>query len=88
MNVSFETSAFAKMHKLRLLSINKMHLIGSFEGIFEELRWLSWQGCSLDFLPTDFYPKNLVFLDLQQSNFKILWNGSKVFKLLTILIYS
>ncbi|KAL8158229.1 hypothetical protein AgCh_002791 [Apium graveolens] len=85
MNVSFETSAFVKMHKLRLLSINKMHLIGSFKGIFEELRWLSWQGCSLDCLPTDFYPKNLVFLDLQQSNFKILWNGPKCLEHLKIL---
>ncbi|KAL8158241.1 hypothetical protein AgCh_002802 [Apium graveolens] len=84
-DVSFKTSAFAKMHKLRLLSINKMHLIGSFKGIFEELRWLSWQGCSLDCLPTDFYPKNLVFLDLQQSNFKILWNGPKCLEQLKIL---
>lgn len=78
MHASFETSAFRKMHKLRLLSINKMLLSGSFEDIFEELRWLSWQGCSLESLPINFQPTNLVFLDLRRSNFKTLWNGPKV----------
>ncbi|XP_074338646.1 disease resistance protein Roq1-like isoform X2 [Apium graveolens] len=83
--LSFKTSTFEKLHKLRLLSINKVNLSGSFTGIFEELRWLSWQACPLDCLPTDFCPKNLVFLDLQQSRFKILWNGPKSMENLKIL---
>ncbi|WOH16085.1 hypothetical protein DCAR_0935634 [Daucus carota subsp. sativus] len=85
MHASFETSAFRKMHKLRLLSINKMLLSGSFEDIFEELRWLSWQGCSLESLPINFQPTNLVFLDLRRSNFKTLWNGPKCLQQLKIL---
>lgn len=78
--ISFETNAFKKLHKLRFLSINYAHLIGDFEGIFEELRWLSWKDCPLESLPADFYPKKLVFLYLQRSNFLILWKGPKVSK--------
>ncbi|XP_074338508.1 disease resistance protein Roq1-like isoform X2 [Apium graveolens] len=85
LGLGFQTNAFRDMNTLRLLSINKMHLSGSFEGIFEELRWLSWHNCPLQCLPTDFCPKNLVFLDLQRSNFEKLWIGPRSMKQLKIL---
>lgn len=84
-SISFETNAFEKLHKLRLLGINYVHLTGGFKGIFEELRWLSWKECPLECLPTDFCPKNLVFLYLQRSNFIQLWSGPKCLEKLKIL---
>ncbi|WOH16086.1 hypothetical protein DCAR_0935635 [Daucus carota subsp. sativus] len=84
-HVLFETDTFENMHDLRLLSINKVDLTGSFRGIFQELRWLSWRDCPLECLPFDFSPTNLVFLDLRRSNFKILWNGPKRMEQLKIL---
>lgn len=89
------TKAFESMHKLRLLQINNVHLDGNFEGLFEELRWLCWHHCPLDYLPDEFHPEKLVFLDMQHNNFNTLWQGTKVqspaytafFYFLTCFIY-
>ncbi|KAI3817613.1 hypothetical protein L1987_11409 [Smallanthus sonchifolius] len=70
------TKAFAIMQKLRLLQINNVHLHGSFQGLFTELRWLCWHHCPLEYLPTDLHPRKLVALDMQHSNLKT-WNGMK-----------
>ena len=45
---------------------------------FFELRYLHWDEYSLKCLPPNFYPKNLVELNLQCSNIKQLWEGNKV----------
>lgn len=73
-----ETKAFERMHKLRLLQINNVHLHGNFEGLFEELRWLCWHHCPLDSLPDELHPGKLVFLDMQHSKLNTLWQGTKV----------
>ncbi|KAI3730971.1 hypothetical protein L1987_62153 [Smallanthus sonchifolius] len=70
------TKTFAIMQKLRLLQINNVHLHGSFQGLFTELRWLCWHHCPLESLPTDLHPRKLVALDMQHSNLKT-WNGMK-----------
>ncbi|KAI8002110.1 TMV resistance protein N [Camellia lanceoleosa] len=77
--------AFAGMPKLRLLRINRVHLCGNFEHLFEELRWLCWHYCLLEYLPSNFHPKKLVILDMQFSEFKTLWTDGKHFKSLKIL---
>ncbi|KAJ9553719.1 LOW QUALITY PROTEIN: hypothetical protein OSB04_017764 [Centaurea solstitialis] len=70
------TKAFAVMQKLRLLQINNVHLHGSFQGLFTELRWLCWHHCPLEHLPSNLHLKKLVALDMQHSNLKT-WNGIK-----------
>ncbi|XP_019054002.1 PREDICTED: TMV resistance protein N-like [Nelumbo nucifera] len=79
------TEAFAMMHKLRLLQLNYVHLSGGFEHLPRELRWLCWHGFPLNFLPMDFYPENLVALDLQHSKLKQLWKETKLLARLKIL---
>ncbi|XP_028060743.1 disease resistance-like protein DSC1 [Camellia sinensis] len=73
------------MPKLRLLRIDHVHLCGNFEHLFEELRWLCWQYCPLESLPSNFCPKKLLVLDMQFSRFKTLWMDGKHFKSLKIL---
>ncbi|KAI3799683.1 hypothetical protein L1987_34982 [Smallanthus sonchifolius] len=79
------TKAFEKMHRLRLLQINNVHLDGNFEGLFQELKWLCWHHCPLDCLPDEFHPEKLVFLDMQHTNFNKLWQGTKFLGNLKIL---
>ncbi|XP_024990462.1 TMV resistance protein N-like, partial [Cynara cardunculus var. scolymus] len=70
------TKAFAVMQKLRLLQINNVHLHGSFQGLFSELRWLCWHHCPLEHLPSNLHLRKLVALDMQHSNLRT-WNGIK-----------
>ncbi|KAI3520144.1 hypothetical protein L1887_09374 [Cichorium endivia] len=81
----FSTRPFAKMPNLRLLQINNTDLVGSFRGLFKELRLLSWHQFPLECLPNDFHPKKLVSLDMQKSNLHILWRQTKFLGNLTML---
>ncbi|KAM7493885.1 hypothetical protein LguiB_028494 [Lonicera macranthoides] len=76
---------FERMHNLRLLQINYVHLTGSFGCLPEELKWLSWQHCPLKELPSDFLLENLVVLDLRYSSLTYVWQGIKSLKNLKIL---
>ncbi|KAI3721442.1 hypothetical protein L2E82_32453 [Cichorium intybus] len=81
----FSTRPFAKMPNLRLLQINNIDLVGSFRGLFKELRLLSWHQFPLEYLPNDFHPEKLVSLDMQKSNLHILWRQTKFLGNLTML---
>ncbi|CAL5417674.1 unnamed protein product [Camellia sinensis] len=83
--IQWSNKAFAGMPKLRLLRINHVHLCGNFEHLFEELRWLCWHYCPLEYLPSNFHPEKLVILDMQFSRLKTLWIDGKHFKSLKIL---
>lgn len=85
MQMLISTLAFAKMHKLRLLRIENAQLNGSFEGLFKELRWLSWHHSSLESLPIDFNPEKLAFLDMQNNSMNVVWHGIKFLTNLKIL---
>ncbi|XP_028081528.1 TMV resistance protein N-like [Camellia sinensis] len=82
--IQWSNKAFVGMHKLRLLQINHVHLSGNFEHLFEELRWLCWRNCPMEYLPSNFHPEKLVALDMQFSRFKTLRTDGK-FKSLKIL---
>ncbi|CAL5413906.1 unnamed protein product [Camellia sinensis] len=83
--IQWSNKAFAGMPKLRLLRIDHVHLCGNFKHLFEELRWLCWQYCPLESLPSNFRPEKLLVLDMQFSRFKTLWMDGKQFKSLKIL---
>lgn len=57
----------------------------SIDFLSNELRWLYWHGYPFEFLPSTFYPENLVALNMSYSNMKQLWTGSKGFKKLTLM---
>ncbi|KAG5588463.1 hypothetical protein H5410_048897 [Solanum commersonii] len=42
--------------------------IGNFEQLSKELRWLSWKGCPLKCIPSNFPSEKLVFLNMKWSN--------------------
>ncbi|CAN1263306.1 Disease resistance protein RUN1 [Linum perenne] len=81
--MSLEVEAFQEMNRLRLLKICYLHQSGSSEYIFQkglrnlsnELRSLHWHGYPFDYLPTNFYPKNLVEFNMSGSRLKKLWKG-------------
>lgn len=72
------TKAFEKMEGLRLLHMVHAHLTGSFEHLPKHVKWLCWDFCPLNFLPSEFHPAELVVLDLKQSRISRLWYGIKV----------
>ena len=66
------------MSKLRLLIIDELHIPNALNSVPNGLRHLSWKSCSLECLPSSFQPKELVKLDLQDSECVSLWEGAKV----------
>jgi hypothetical protein len=82
-DVHLKTEAFVKIKNLRLLQINGVHLIGCFEHLSKELRWLCWHKCPLKFLPQNFHLENLVVLDMQHSNIKQVWKEIKIVRIKT-----
>ncbi|CAL5416798.1 unnamed protein product [Camellia sinensis] len=83
--LQWSDKAFTRMHNLRLLQINHVHLSGNFEHLLKELRWLCWHNCPLEYLPHNFHPEKLVILDMQFSKIRTLWKDGKHFKSLKIL---
>ena len=93
--VQIDANDFAHLKKLRILKIyqeekaseRKRELKGHnviFSG--ENLDYLSnklslfyWHGCPFECLPSDFYPENIVAIDLSYSNIKHFWTTPKVF---------
>jgi hypothetical protein len=74
----FSTKAFKKMKKLRLLQLSGVNLDGDFEYLSRNLRWLSWNGFSLTYIPANFYRENLVSIELENSNVKLVWKEAQV----------
>ncbi|WOG95904.1 hypothetical protein DCAR_0415233 [Daucus carota subsp. sativus] len=82
--VSITTKAFKRMSKLRLLYLNNVNLTGSFEQVFEDLRWFFWGFCPLKHLPLEFHPQKLAVLLLPYSGIRT-WELDTVFeKLMTL----
>ncbi|XP_035843870.1 disease resistance protein RUN1-like [Helianthus annuus] len=48
---SIKTSSLAKLHKLKLLRLKYVILVGDYKNI-PELRWLCWHGCHLKTIPS------------------------------------
>ncbi|KAL2667744.1 hypothetical protein AAZV13_01G086500 [Glycine max] len=82
------TKAFKKMKKLRLLQLAGVELVGDFEYISKDLRWLCWHGFPLTCIPRNFYQGSLVSIQLENSNITILWKEAQLMEKLKILILS
>ncbi|KAK7286729.1 hypothetical protein RJT34_21940 [Clitoria ternatea] len=71
--VCFNSKTFEKMKRLRILKFNDVKLVGDYKYLPKELRWVCWQGFPLKHLPDNFDPKNVVAIELKNSNLKLLW---------------
>ncbi|XP_024639689.1 disease resistance protein RUN1 isoform X2 [Medicago truncatula] len=83
--VCFNTIALKKMKKLRLLQLDNVQVIGDYECFSKQLRWLSWQGFPLKYMPENFYQKNVVAMDLKHSNLTQVWKKPQLIEGLKIL---
>ncbi|GJW90830.1 NB-ARC domains-containing protein [Tanacetum coccineum] len=98
--VHIDANDFAHMKKLRILKIyqeeerfvQKLELKGHNVIFFGNLYYLSnelslfyWHGCPFKYLPSDFYPENIVAIDLSYSNIKHFWTTPKCFRRLKVM---
>ncbi|CAK8560219.1 unnamed protein product [Lathyrus sativus] len=77
--------SFKGMRKLRLLELDHAVLTGGYMYLSKELRWVSWQGFTFNYLPDDFYQGNLVVIDVKYSSIKQVWKEAKLLDKLKIL---
>ena len=92
--VHIDANDFAHMKKLRILKIyqekevfehkleskdNNVIFSGNLYYLSNELSLFYWHGCPFKYLPSNFYPENIVAIDLSYSNIKNFWTTPKVF---------
>ncbi|GJS89133.1 hypothetical protein Tco_0771769 [Tanacetum coccineum] len=80
--------AFAQMKNLRILKLPKddaVNFFGRLDFLLNNLRLLCWNGCPFKLLPSDFYPENIVVIDLSYSNIKQLWTTPKCLRRLKVM---
>ncbi|XP_039161042.1 disease resistance protein RPV1-like isoform X1 [Eucalyptus grandis] len=68
-------SEVANLRHLRFLDGNEMFLVGDFNNLLSNLRWLSWRWCPFEFVATNFHLVNLIILDLSHSYVSEKWIG-------------
>ncbi|XP_039162894.1 disease resistance protein RUN1-like [Eucalyptus grandis] len=68
-------SEVANLRHLRFLDGNEMFLVGDFNKLLSNLRWLSWRWCPFEFVATNFHLVNLIVLDLSHSYVSEKWIG-------------
>ncbi|GJW42413.1 NB-ARC domains-containing protein [Tanacetum coccineum] len=97
--VHINANSFALMKNLRILKIyaeeefpQKLELkrydvkySGSLYFLSNELSLFCWHGFPFKYLPSDFYPENIVAIDLSYSHIKHLWTTPKCFKRLKFM---
>ncbi|KAM7473449.1 hypothetical protein LguiB_020692 [Lonicera macranthoides] len=67
------TKALRKMAKLRLLEIHYTRIPKGLDYLPNELRWIDWDECPSNYLPTTFEANVLVGLRLRWSRLRQLW---------------
>ncbi|KAL3717979.1 hypothetical protein ACJRO7_003162 [Eucalyptus globulus] len=66
---------FKNLMSLRFLHVSGAHFRGDFKNSIEELRWLRWRNCPLNFEAKNFHAKELLALDLSASGISNEWRG-------------
>ncbi|GJR90380.1 NB-ARC domains-containing protein [Tanacetum coccineum] len=95
-NIPIDGQALTRMKSLRILKI----CFSNFEGCWQpfalnfsgrvnllsnKLRLLYWDGCPFKYIPSNFYPENIVAIDLSYSNIIQLWTTPKCLRRLKIV---
>ncbi|KAI9399144.1 hypothetical protein POPTR_002G056100v4 [Populus trichocarpa] len=84
----FNTKAFKKMKRLRLLQLNFVCLEGNYEYISNKLRWLCWSEFPLKAIPDDLTLEHLIVLDMRYSSLQQFSEELKSLKKLKFLYLS
>ncbi|GJU00965.1 NB-ARC domains-containing protein, partial [Tanacetum coccineum] len=87
-NFDIDGKAFAQLKNLRILKLSKndaVNFSGRLEFLSNKLRLLYWYGCPFKLLPSDFYPENIVVIDLSYSNIKHIWTTPKCLRRLKVV---
>ncbi|KAG5517318.1 hypothetical protein RHGRI_037914 [Rhododendron griersonianum] len=83
--VAFEADAFGRMHKLKFLKLQGVHINGPYKMLPKGLKWLCWYGFLLNSIPSDFPLENLTALEMSFSSLKNVWEGKRFLELLKSL---
>ncbi|XP_054781596.1 disease resistance protein RUN1-like isoform X2 [Prosopis cineraria] len=83
--LSFDATAFMMMKRLKLLQLGHVNFEGNYECLSKELRWLCWHGCSLSYMPENFYQENAVVIDLKYNHLIEVWKKCQLMEKLKIL---
>ncbi|KAG5549705.1 hypothetical protein RHGRI_014865 [Rhododendron griersonianum] len=79
------TDAFTTMRNLKLLQLSNVEIKGRYANFPRGLRCLTWHGFPLTSIPTEFFLKRLVSLDLRYSKLEQVWKGEMFLTSLKIL---
>lgn len=75
-------SSFSDMHGLRLLIFKNIDVFQDpYEGLEtlpRALKYMHWPAYPFNCLPSGFYIKNLVIVEMPRSHIKQLWAGTQV----------
>ena len=75
----FKADAFAEMKRLRLLQLDNVELTGDYRYLSKQLRWISWKGFSLKYIPKSFYLEGAIAIDLKHSSLRLVWKEPQVY---------
>ncbi|XP_060671822.1 disease resistance protein RUN1-like, partial [Ziziphus jujuba] len=82
----WKPQAFARMYNLRLLSIRcNVNLPKGLDCLPNNLRFLKWREYPFKSLPSNFYPSELVELNMSHGQIERLWRKKKVFSDLKLI---
>ncbi|GJT63275.1 NB-ARC domains-containing protein [Tanacetum coccineum] len=95
-NIPIDGQTLTRMKNLRILKICfpeiqgrwqpfAVNFSGRLDSLSNKLRLLYWHGLPLKFLPSDFYPENIVTIDLSYSHIKHFWTTPKCFRRLKFM---
>ncbi|GJV18209.1 NB-ARC domains-containing protein [Tanacetum coccineum] len=94
--ITVDGKAFTRMKNLRILKICSpivgglwqpfaVNSSGSLDFLSDELRLFYWHRFPFKYLPSGFYPENIVAIDLSYSQIKHIWKTPKCFRRLKVM---
>ncbi|GJU82168.1 NB-ARC domains-containing protein [Tanacetum coccineum] len=94
--ITVDGKAFTRMRNLRILKICSpiveglwqpfaVNCSGSLDFLSDELRLFYWHRFPFKYLPSGFYPENIVAIDLSYSQIKHIWKTPKCFRRLKVM---
>jgi hypothetical protein len=66
---------------------SNMILPAFLESLPDDLKFLRWDGFPQNYLPLDFFPKNLVKLEMPHNHLEQLWQTDKAFQVYVMFLF-